>query len=426
MANRPNCKFNMLQRNPKYLERLFWGAFFLSIACIHFSPALSSIAVFTAILSSFLSLSREVQERRLLRFQGFAGLLFVSMFALDIGNGASMLQAWTSLQVMLPWFFLPILMVIPMKSNLNPIVIGLFLAFPLWWVSGATLLNYANDWKFLSQMVLESKPLPLYSQVYHIEFSLLITAVLLGMTLSFEFLRGSEYKVHFGALYALLFISLHIMSARTGLLGYWLGIGVFIWGKWSRNAPNRSLKPHYSWGIILVLILMLFQIPSLKNRIQNTKEDLAAVWTGGDVNHKSIGQRVQAWKATWNIAQTIPEKLMGVGSHQFDAALMESYEHGHTTLYASNRIGPHNQSLQWAASYGWLILGAWWLFIGWLLRSVFSGNHSWIIGLPLAAASMFESIAQRQAGALAVLILFVFMGSIEKYRRNIKNFPSIT
>ncbi len=416
----------MLHLSLKHLEKLFYGAFFIALASIHFSPALSSIAVFTAILSGILSLSGEAHERMLLRFQAFAGLLFAAMWAIDISNGASIATAWSSLQVMLPWFFLPFLLIIPMKSRVNPIYIGLFLAFPLWWVSGATLLNYALDWQFLSQMVLESKPLPLYSQVYHIEFSLLITAVLLGMTLCFEYLKTSEYRILFGVLYILLFLSLHIMSARTGLLGYWLGMGIFSFGKWGNKALWGRLKPHYSWGIILVCIIALFQIPSLKNRIQNTQEDLAAVWSGGDVNHKSIGQRVQAWKATWNIAQNLPENLRGVGSHQFDSALMESYERGKTSLFVSNRIGPHNQSLQWAATYGWLIVGAWWLFLGSLLQSVFSGYRIWIIGIPLAAASMFESIAQRQAGALAVLILFVFMANIEKYRGNIKNFPSIT
>ena len=168
-------------------------------------------------------------------------------------------------------------------------------------------------------------------------------------------------------MYALLFLALHIISARTGLLGYWLGILIWVLSVLKSNEALRKINPWVAIGGVLVVLVLLLQIPSLKNRIVNTGEDLTALFNGGNINHKSIGQRVEAWKATSGIIKESHNFWSGVGTAQFDAQLQESYERQKTSLFVSNRIGPHNQILQWMATYGVFAVIAWFALITTLL-----------------------------------------------------------
>lgn len=406
--------------SPKILTSIFYGSLVLAAASIHFSPALASISSILMIISGLFFFLGEAFERSTLWFQSaFIGLM-VLMLGIDCYSGTPVLSALATLQVMLPWFFIPIILVIPSKSNVASTRFFLALALPLWWISGASLLNYLRDWRFLSQMVLESKPLPLFTQVYHIEFSLLITAVLLGMTLFLSRIYQSKNRLIFAVLYGLLFLSLHIISARTGLLGYWLGMSIWGLSQIRSQSSIRHVKPGYALLGLVVFGILIIQIPSVKNRIINTQEDLVALSSGGDLNHKSVGQRVEAWKATWGIFESKKQVFLGVGSEKFESELLESYERQNTTLYASNRIGPHNQTLQWAATYGWPVaLLAWGLFIAYLIK-LLPLHLVLFVGLPIIAASMFESLAQRQAGILALLILWISVQAVNAKQGNNK------
>ena len=411
--------------SPKIQQALYYSAFLIAAAGIHFSPALASIGIIVMIIMGFFSLSGEAQERRVMRLQMAFGGLAVFLFTMDCMTGTSPSDAWSALQVMLPWFFLPIMMKGAEKVSVKTDVIFLVLAIPLCWIAGASLLNYLRDFDFLSQMVLESKPLPLYTDVYHIEFSMLITVVLLGMTFYFPQIKESSYKIHLYVLYILLFLALHMISARTGLLGYWLGILIWALSLLKSKEPLRKINPLVAIGSVLAVLVLLVQIPSLKNRIVNTGEDLNALFNGGNLNHKSIGQRVEAWKATGGIIKESHHFWTGVGTAQFDAQLQESYERQKTSLFASNRIGPHNQTLQWMATYGVFAVLGWFALITMLLLSQLGPKAALMIGLPLGAASIFESIAQRQAGTLAVVIGLVLFQLVQHQRENIKKISPI-
>ena len=412
--------------SPKLLKTVFFSAFVIAIAGIHFSPALASIGVMAMIFASILiSVNQNQSVFEGWRIQITSIVLLLIMAGLDIYNGNSASNSWKSIQVMLPLFFLPLLIRAPRFLKLNPFNLLMALSIPMCWISLASLINYATDFDFLSQMVLESKPLPLFTQVYHIEFSLLITVLLLGITYYFSELIIHPQKGLLISIYIILFLTLHIISARTGLLGYWLGM--VIWGGY--QVRNRGIfikiKPLQSLGVLVLALILVFQIPSLRNRVINTKEDLSALFQGGDLNHKSIGQRVEAWRATLGIMGDTKPLLMGVGSHQFESELYRSYAKKKTTLYRSNWIGPHNQTLQWMATYGLIVVLLWYgLFIT-LLRAELDTLGALMIGLPLWAASMFESIAQRQAGALALIMGCVVFQVVFQARGNIKKISSI-
>jgi O-antigen ligase len=91
-----------------------------------------------------------------------------------------------------------------------------------------------------------------------------------------------------------------------------------------------------------------------------------------------------------------------------------------STLRPSNWIGPHNQWLQWAAEHGLIAL-----FFGLLLMGMqlFYWQEQvirilWV--LVLGMASIFESIAERQAGVLAIVVFTVLLTSISLKEKTVK------
>lgn len=413
----------MLQFNMLFLKNLNnsdWGHLLLAIsmASIHFAPALSSLFLILFLLIAIRKnlISTEVQPKKYLTLQGFYILFFFGILISDAQFEGGIDRSSANVQVALPLFLLPMLIRYGQINDTEWKRVWYLYALPLIWTLIPVALNYLANSDFLSQMVLESKPLPLYSRVYHIEYSLLITVVLLFLTLIWikhEELRTPFFTVN----YVLLWIGLHLISARTGLLSYWLGT-VWLILKHSEGLKLSKIK----WILAICGLFLLF-IPTVKNRIINSYQDIQTTITGGDINHKSFGQRVEAWKATSRLIKEKP--LTGVGSNAFSPKLMGEYEEMGSTLRPSNWIGPHNQWLQWAAEYGLIAL-----FIGLLLLGM--QMYYWqeqviriLWVLVLGTASLFESIAERQAGVLAIVVFTVLMASIASKEKRDKVSASV-
>ena len=77
------------------------------------------------------------------------------------------------------------------------------------------------------------------------------------------------------------------------------------------------------------------------------------------------------------------------------------------------------------ATYGVFAMIAWFALIIALLLHQLGPVAALMIGLPLWAASIFESIAQRQAGTLAVVIGLVVFQLVQHQRENIKKISPI-
>ncbi len=281
----------------------------------------------------------------------------------------------------------------------------LCLALPLVWIDLASMLNYALHADFYNQMVLESKPIPVYSIIYHIEFSVYQSIVALSLL---HLILGQKQKPMDGMLFGLLlscfiilFIALHILSARTGILMFWSG-AVGLLGIRFQLSTVRKWKVILAIGIAFLATLV---IPTLRNRIVNTTNDLTAVLKGGDLNHQSFGQRWEAWNAAIRAANSKP--WLGYGMDKVHEAMTVSYQSGQSHLDQLNRINPHNQFLEVAVQSGYtavfLLLVA---LIGIVVFSLkkLATKHMVFIVFALAIAMCFESLLERQAGTWVVVL----------------------
>lgn len=375
-----------------------WNALWIAVlAGINFSPAIASIGFGLIAAIGVWQLYLDGKVSRLLPFL----LLAFVLFFLELINNVDTNKISKKLLLYLPWFLLPAMTYSfnKFKDYWKSYIV--FWVLPSVWIVLASIGYFISDYKFYSQMVLESKPIPLFSEVYHIEFSFLVTIqiFLLYVALRDRVISTLGGTKFLWVLWAILVIGIHVLSTRTGLLAFWIGMFyIFV-----KQGKTLNIKPHYIIMGLVALVSAAVFIPSLRNRIVNTWEDISAVVSGDDLNHKSFGQRWEAWQASR--ASWADDFINGVGSSSLNEAMSKGFEKNNTDLNTTNQITPHNQYLQWGLEFGIIGLIAWLLSISIVFRNNIR-EKSWsgllVIGL---IAIIFESLFERQAGMVALILL---------------------
>jgi O-antigen ligase len=381
----------------------------LSLCALHFSPALSSVSLLI-FFAGLLALSEKVgfsTHKQLIYFSllwCLSQLLIQFYFGFDAESNRKLL-------LRLPLFLIPLLWCFNPRVSRNFLFTLILLAGLIHtWIGGASVLNYLVHYRFLNQMVLESKPLPLFSSVYHIEFSLIMAIVSL---LQLSFLRFSELIWQRRLMTVSLLVnlvSLHILSARTGILAFWLGapflVGVIHLPDWFKG-PRK-------WMLLIIPLLLVFAIPSLRNRIINTIDDITAIKQDSNLSDKSFGRRWEAWKVASDVILQKP--LIGSGFSGVESAMQLGFEKKQSYLPVTDRIQPHNQFLELALQTGIITT----LLFVILLIFMFmhfrrTANYSGLAVLTALAASMFfESYLERQSGVAVFVVSLFFVLFAEK------------
>lgn len=387
---------------------IFIGSLAIYLGAIHFSPSMASIASILLLINAAWHFNENIQIKSLT----IAQTLFMSVFFVSIGismaHGCPLNQLMPKLLVRLPVVFLPSLMSFVKHRNIVLSKYWYVFALPIFWLAIASVFNYVMHYNFLSQMILESKPMPIYSKVYHIEFSVIISLVLLVL-LSWK-LENHEMKMggnnfFFYLIFGGLLIALHVLSARTGLLAFWSGVMFMAWNY------RRRLSLKYILVVAVGMVAIVF-VPSVKNRIVNTLEDLRAVTHKEDLNDKSFGQRWEAWKVIIHAGKKTP--FAGVGQCNIENTMQTSFNELGSELDAENRISPHNQYLQWFIEMGLLGLTLWILAMiitVYIARSWEISIFVFAISLAILMSITFESLFERQAGILAIIVSLSLISS---------------
>lgn len=380
------------------------------LAAIHVSPGIASIASILLIVNSVWFFFETKKSKGLIITQALFLSVFLFSIALSITHGCHLNELMAKILVRLPLAFLPSLVSYVQLNKLSFSNYWLFISLPIFWLSVASVFNYVDHYAFLSQMVLESKPVPIYSGVYHIEFSVITAIVLLiliGWKMEDKIPKIMGTHVFFYVVFGGLFIALHVLSARTGLLGFWSGILIMNF----KHGKKISLK-YILIGI--VALTSMFFIPSIQNRIINTYEDLTAVTQNKDLNHKSFGQRWEAWKAIVHAGIETP--WFGVGQCNIERKMQQSFDELKSNLDAENRISPHNQYLQWFIEIGLIGMMLWLMcysvLFSWMRRNGVS-QKIWSVVIALALSINFESLMERQSGVMIIIVSLLLISSIK-------------
>lgn len=312
---------------------------------------------------------------------------------------------------------LPVLLFAPVTMNLrveHKLIRSVFLIVMLLFALTATwsVVNYFANRAQIDALLLQSKHVPLVTDMHHIYFGLFLAAL---------FWVGVHYGLHctgrrriaFLALSAILIICLHILTSRTGLLGFYASAGLYVL-MILRKRGSARLKLRLVTAVILLPLLALLFIPSIRMKVENTREDIASLAIGGEeLNYKSFAMRTESWKAAWSaISQNW---VTGVGSGNYDMAVDRGYAAIKTPLFPQNRIDPHNQFLESWLRFGILgLLGCIAIFVlPFFYRNSMRSSFFWPIWALTLSSFMVESVIQRQMG-IVWFGVFYFLFFVEK------------
>jgi hypothetical protein len=266
------------------------------------------------------------------------------------------------------------------------------------------ITNYLLKKDFYDALLLQSKSIPI-PNMHHIHFGIInacIIALLLGLLIT----KSLKDRIQFNLAICLLLISVvsfHILSSRTGLLSFYVGILVsMIW----YTIQKKSFKAMFLGILIIILSLSMsyYFSDSFRNKIQNSIEDYNSWGKGDEINFKSMAMRMEASKMC---IQIIGEYPLGVGAEAQEQVLQATYVKENTPLDMENRVGPHNQFLDFGVKYGWIGMILLFLFFIYLIPIIRKSSFPMIAIVGIIFTSLFfESLLERQT-SIFIFSLFI-------------------
>lgn len=275
-------------------------------------------------------------------------------------------------------------------------------------------VHYLMNFEAINEQIAKAKAVPVITGINHIYFSILLAfSIIVGFY--FIFLWREKKRalwITMMILTVLNLLFLHLLAARTGLVGFYISMFVLI-GVYVRK--NRKYISAFLglMGLALLGMWAVSSIPSLNQRYNNTLKDIRIYVNEGNPNYQSISTRLIAWQVSWQVFKTNP--LIGVSPGDLGDHIQAQYKSMDTELIQENWIGPHNQYMQNLAGLGMVGL---FVLLGLLLFPIryYLVRGDWLgLGLfgLLAFSMMVESILERQTGIIFFTFFWFFC-----YRRS--------
>ncbi len=387
---------------------IYMAAF--SLMSIHLSNALSSISLGLCCLLLLVSIPVSALKN--------AGLvlpllLIVQVLIQSIFHSWD-LESWQSIQVKLVLLFGPWFMASygSLKARNSAIFfVALFMA----WISIAAVINYFADLQFWNEMVSQSKPIAIYSKIYHIEYSFILSLVAISCFYIEKLPKPLNVK-HLRLLGILLSICLHVLSTRTGLLAFYVGlIPLFIVKYKNLQFKSRIIMV----GAMIIFLFTISLIPSIQHRLKNSISDLNTVIKSEKVNNQSFGQRYVSWNAGVKLIQS--KTLRGYGISNANSALKKEIAEGEYAIDTYYAVAPHNIYLEMALQSGVISPLLYILFLVLSMIFAYLKQNAYLMGIILSImlASNFETLIERQAGVLAMMLFVLFAARVKSVEQKL-------
>ncbi len=316
------------------------------------------------------------------------------------------------LRIRLPFLVLPMAFAwLPKMQKRNYLTCFYFLLLLLSVTMIGVLINYALDFDHINETLLHGKNIPV--PMNHIRFSLLLAFSIINGVILYQSNFYLKYKWEQKLLLfctIFLFIGIHILTVRSGLVCLYLAIAVlgvrFIW------LTKRYILLLGLFGFIfLVPSLAYYFVPSVQNKIHYALYDLEQ-FRGGKGSNYSDSERIGSILAGLKVGNDNP--VLGCGYGDLDRDVNIAYRE----VFPQEKEPkiPHNQYVMTYAGLG--IVGLC-LFICATFYPVFYQKNykdSIFLGLNVILICSFlaEATIETQAGT-AMYCLFLCMGlSVEK------------
>ncbi len=210
--------------------------------------------------------------------------------------------------------------------------------------------QYAGNYIAIQESYLKAKLLPTPADDDHLRFSwMVVTAILLGM----KCLQQERKRMMRAALIILVvffIIYLHILAAKTGLVGLYLGAAMYflyvliIQKKWKRGLGIAAI-------VVASAMLCYFTMPTLRNRIQYVLYDFNNYSGNSAIPGYNDAARWQSIRAGYAI--TNQHLFTGVGFGDMLSAVDQWHTKNHPSSFSYERFLPANEWLVYGVGSGW-------------------------------------------------------------------------
>jgi len=395
------------KRNIIALDLMFYAVTLLGFSALWYSPAIVSVVSVTCLLLSVYNWKSFTSKS--FRHVGISlsGILVLGLLDMIFSG----FESHTSAKFMLILGFVGVFgasYVYYEKLNFKLIlkyllVISCVVAL----VNSISIVNYFLNKDLLDTLLLQSKHIPV--GIHHIHFGVLNGLVII-LLIGVFFVNNSLSKslnTLIIILLLIIFTSFHILSSRTGLLSFY-GASLVMLVVYA--IQKRQVKV-----VLLGLLTMCVSLvasysfsSSFQNKVANSLEDMSSWGKGEEINFKSMGMRMEAARMCVDIISHNP---LGVGAAYQDSVMATTYDNLNSVLLDENRVGPHNQFLEFGVKYGWVgIILLVYFFCSLFLWANDSCFSMWGIVVFILIAVLLESLFERQASLyfLALLVPFSY------------------
>jgi O-antigen ligase len=383
----------------------FYVALILGFISLWISPFLVSLSTTVLAVTVILSFKNIWNEHK---GQVLVLAAFVLIAALDLLRGGDQNTVSAKLMLMVGFLFLQLAGVYYFKNRRKELILFLLIsACAVALVNVHAVLNYALFKDLYDKLLLQSKAIPILN-MHHIHFGIinaLIIFSLLGILV--KQLVHNRLKTLTIVLLLILLVCFHILSSRTGIIAFYGGlvITVLIYAI-DKKEYKKMMVVLSLFGLLITASYYLVQ--PFQNKVYNSLEDIESWRDGGDINYKSMGMRFEAYRMCNAIILEHP--IIGVGSGNQNQEMQRTYVKKNTVLEPVNRIGPHNQFLEYGVKYG--LIGMMLLVVYFLMFVKEITPVSYIFVGMLAVlfiALQFESLLERQS-SIYFTVVFTSIG----------------
>jgi O-antigen ligase len=321
---------------------------------------------------------------------------------------AQLANGFSKIQMQMPFIVLP-LFIVGHYNHLKQYWLHLLQALVLLTLIGClySLGKYVMDKSIIDTGYHIGHAIPTPFKNDHIRFSLVVSACIF---ITFYYWQqmpflSSKWVQYF--LIIFLVITLHIISARTGLLALYLGAFVII-------VYYIVTQKQYLWGTLLLVIMLALPVmayyisPTFKSKIDYTQYSWQQLNNSSNQTFISDEGRMISYKLAWHIITS--NLIIGVGTGDMESNMMKEYHNTlGTQLNESKLLDPHNQLLIAMVMHGimGLLLFVHLIYHTTLVPLFKNKIPSFIISLGLLIGLMVEPMLLTQYGIAVFLLLSI-------------------
>ncbi len=348
----------------------------LGLVSLVYSPFLLSVSMFGVVLLAFFDISPEnklimspsLRKKWVAFFRtpSFWALLLVFFTIFVSGLYSENINYWFERsRIKLPFLGLPIaFFFLPKLTQKDYRKIALFYVFVLAISAIGVTINYGLDYEHINTLIGQGQNIPVPRN--HIRFSLGIAiALMLSIGLYFdESPLFKRQKMVVATIAILLFLFQHLLAVRSGIIGMYLGLLVFL----IKSLTIKKYQRLGLWGLVLIIIMPYLSqryIPSLKRKVGYMLYDWKMRQQGQAAEYSDSG-RIASIQVGLKIGNMQPILGVGVGDLRLE---MDKYLN---TFQQKKGLLPHNEYVFYYAATGIIGLG---LFLFGVLTPIFWRKH---------------------------------------------------